>query len=54
MYAFQVLVGLSFAGLIIVGINYFLEFQKRDLYDVLVFILLIVEAVLGIFITIWF
>ena len=54
VYAFQVLVGLSFAGLSIVGINYFLEFQKRELYDVLVFIELIVEAVWGIFITIWF
>lgn len=54
VYVFEVFVGLSFAGVTIVGINYFLEYMKRDIQDILITVILIFEAVAGILMTIWY
>lgn len=53
-YFFEFLVGSTFAGRIIVGLNYILEFSLPKYHEAIVFGLLISEASTTIIITIWY
>lgn len=54
VYVFEVFVGFSFAGLVIVAISYMLEYQRKDWQDILVTVILVLEALSGIIITAWY
>ena len=53
-YFFEFLLGGTFAGRIIVGLNYVLEYNLPKLHETIVFGLLISESFTTIFITIWY
>lgn len=53
-YFFEFLVGSTFAGRIIVGLNYVLEFNLPKWHETIVFGLLISEASTTILMTIWY
>ena len=53
-YAFEALVGFAFAGHVIVGLNYLLEFQREYLQYYLIATVMILGAMVGIIMTIWY
>ena len=53
-YVYQYMIGLSFAGRIIVGLNYHLEYNLKDYSEIIVTILLLSEATGTLLITIWY
>jgi predicted AAA+ superfamily ATPase len=48
------LLGTTFAGKCIIGISYLIEFMPMSFMEYIVFIQLIVEPIITIFITLWY
>lgn len=53
-YVFELFVGFAFAGHVIVGLNYLLEYSKRENQDYLTATMMILGAMIGILMTIWY
>jgi len=53
-YFFSFLIGASFSGKIVVGLNYMLEFNRPKWSDTIIVLLLVTEAVTTITMTIWY
>jgi MFS family permease len=54
LYFFAFLVGASFAGKIVVGLNYMLEYNIPKWHETIIYLLMVAESTFMILITVWF